>query len=59
VLGGGVVPPPLDFLGYFSSTTSSGNILDITPAAIVLPPSLKANLSPGYTGRGKLSFNLH
>lgn len=41
-----------------SSPFSSGKTLEITPAAIVLPPSLKANLIPSSTGKGKFNFNL-
>lgn len=44
--------------GTFSSPGSSGNTLETTPAAIVLPPSLKANLIPSTTGKGKFNFNL-
>jgi len=43
---------------FLSSSTSSGKILETTPAAMVLPPSLRANLYPIATGRGKFNFNL-
>lgn len=41
-----------------SKTVSSGKISVTTPAATVLPPSLKANLAPFVIVNGKWSFAL-
>ncbi len=54
----GGLPAFLASSGFLSSSGSSGSTVDITPAAIVLPPSLKANLNPVATGKGKFNFNL-
>jgi hypothetical protein len=49
----------LTFFGFpKSKTVSSGKILVTTPAAIVFPPSLKANLAPLTIVNGKLSLAL-
>jgi hypothetical protein len=49
----------LTFLGLpKSSSVVSGRISVTTPAAMVFPPSLRANLDPFSMVRGKLSFAL-